>query len=320
MGSLADRGVLDQDDSMHRIGVNRDRENREDLVRLIAGAIRQDGIVDPLDGVRLTRASEPTERVYGVSKPSLCIIAQGAKEVYLGDSRYAYDSEKYFLATVELPVTGRVVEASREIPYLAIRIDLEPVSVGSVMVEAGLPAAQGPRESKAIVVSALDADLLDATVRLARLIHAPADARILAPMVKREIIYRLLVGEQGSRLRHVPMLGGQSDRIVKALEQLRRNFDKPLRIDSLARELGMSSSGFHQHFKMVTDMSPLQYQKQLRLQEARRVMLGESLDAASAGYRVGYEDASHFSRDYKRLFGEAPGREIERLRSMVSAD
>jgi AraC-like DNA-binding protein len=128
------------------------------------------------------------------------------------------------------------------------------------------------------------------------------------------------MSEQGSRLRHLPRLGGHSDRIAQAVDRLRQEFDQPLRIESIARDLGMSPSGFHHHFKVVTDMSPLQYQKQLRLQEARRVMLGENLDAASAGYRVGYEDPSHFSRDYKRLFGESPMRDIERLRSMVAAD
>jgi AraC-like DNA-binding protein len=155
-------------------------------------------------------------------------------------------------------------------------------------------------------------------VRLVRLIDTPTEASVLAPLVKREIVYRLLIGQQGDRLRHIAVLGGYTPPIAKAIEQLRQNFDQPLRIDDVAREIGMSVSGFHHHFKAVTAMSPLQFQKQVRLQEARRLMLGEHLDAASAGYRVGYDDASYFNRDYKRLFGLPPMRDVERLREGAS--
>ncbi|RYG32558.1 AraC family transcriptional regulator, partial [bacterium] len=218
------------------------------------------------------------------------------------------------------PVTGRIVEASEERPYLSLRLELDPALVGSVMVEAGLPVPQSHGDAKALVVSDLDSGLRDATVRLMRLVDSPAEARVLVPLVKREIVFRLLTGEQGSRLRHLPSVGGHSHRIAQAIDRLRQDFDQPLRIENLAKELGMSSSGFHHHFKAVTDMSPLQYQKQLRLQEARRLLLGENLDAASAGYRVGYDDASHFSRDYKRYFGNSPMKDAEKLRAMVSAD
>jgi len=297
----------------------RDDANREELLDRLGRAIQQDGLYEPFPGVRLARASEPTDRVYGVTQPSLCIIGQGAKELLIGDGRYRYDPGRYLLATAELPVTGRVVEASRTRPYLALRLEMDPALVGSVMVEAGNPTP-GSGEGKAVVVSALGSGLLDAALRLVRLIESPAEARFLVPLVKREIVFHLLMGEQGGRLRHLPNLGGHSDRIAQAADRLRRSFDQPLRIDNLAKELGMSSSGFHHHFKAVTDMSPLQFQKQLRLQEARRLMLGESLDAASAGYRVGYEDPSHFSRDYKKHFGNSPVRDVERLRSMVTAD
>jgi AraC-like DNA-binding protein len=300
--------------------MQRDASNRKELAEIIAAMLPNDGIIEPMEGLRLTRASQPTERMHGVSKPCFCVIAQGAKEVFLGESRYEYDCERYYLATVELPATGRVLQASKEEPYLAFRFELDPGLVGSVMVEAGLAAPHGPSDSKAIIVSPLGSDLLDATVRLMRLVSKSKDERVLMPMIKRELTYLLLIGEQGSRLRHLPMLGGHSDRIAKAVDRLRNDFDRPMRIDEIARDLGMSASGFHHHFKVVTDMSPLQYQKQIRLQEARRLMLGESMDAASAGYRVGYEDPSHFSRDYKRQFGFSPMRDIERLRSMVTAD
>lgn len=307
-------------ETMDTMEERRDGANREELIGRIAKAFREDGKIAPLEGLLLNRVSLPTERVHGVSKLSFCVIAQGAKEIYLGDGRYPYDAEHYLLATLELPVTGRIVEASQARPYLSLRLDLEPALVGSVMVEAGFPVPQGHGDAKALVVSALGSGLLDATVRLLRLLDAPAEARVLVPLVKREIVFRLLTGEQGGRLRHLPAHGGHSHRIGQAIDRLRNEFDRPLRIESLAQELGMSSSGFHHHFKAVTDMSPLQFQKQLRLQEARRLMLGEELDAASAGFRVGYEDASHFSRDYKRRFGHSPIRDVERLRTMAVAD
>jgi AraC-like DNA-binding protein len=293
---------------------HRAQASHEELVERIARAIREDGTVEPLEGLHLNRSSSPTEPVYGVSKPAFCVIAQGSKEVLLGDHRYRYDPAHYLIATAALPVAGQITEASEERPYLSLLLELAPTLVGSVMVEAGHPAPRGNAAVKAIDVSPLDAGLLDAVVRLVRLLDSPTDARFLAPLVIREIVYRLLTGEQGGRLHHIAALGGHTHRIAMALERLREDFDQPVRIEDIARELGMSVSGFHHHFKAVTAMSPLQFQKQLRLQEARRLMLGEELDAASAGYRVGYGDASHFTREYKRLFGAPPMRDVERLR------
>jgi AraC-like DNA-binding protein len=287
---------------------------REELAERIARAIPEDGTVEPLKGLHLNRSSTQTDPLHGVSQPSFCVIAQGSKEVLLGDSRYRYDAAHYLLATVELPVVSRVIEASSERPYLSLRLELDPAFVGSVMVEAGHLSSRNRGDVRAIDVSPLDANLLDAVVRLVRLLGSPAEVRVLRPLITREIVYRLLMGEQGNRLRHLALLGGHTDCIAEAIGRLRREFNQPLRIDSLARELGMSVSGFHHHFKAVTAMSPLQFQKQLRLQEARRIMLGENLDAASAGYRVGYDDASQFSREYKRLFGQPPVRDVERLR------
>jgi AraC-like DNA-binding protein len=199
-----------------------------------------------------------------------------------------------------------------------MRLQLDPGLVGSVLIESGLSAA-APSNERAFNVSPLSFDLLDASVRLLRLLDSPREARVLAPLVTREIVFRLLMGEQGGRLRHIAALGSNTNRITIALERLRKDFDRPLRIESLARELGMSSSAFHHHFKSVTAMSPIQFQKQLRLQEARRLLLAEELDAASAGYRVGYADSSHFSREYKRHFGVTPMRDAVRLRGMTLA-
>jgi AraC-like DNA-binding protein len=287
----------------------------DELVDRLAWALRDEGTAEPMEGLRLRRASGPTELGHGVSYPCFCVIAQGSKEVLLGDHRYRYDPAHYLIATTALPIASRVVEASPAHPYLGVVIRLDPVLVGSVLVEAGHLAPERHAAITAIDVSALDAGLLDAVVRLVRLLDAPTDARFLAPLAKREIVYRLLRGAQGGRLHHTAALGGNTHRIIQAIERLRDDFDQPLRIEEMAHELGMSVSGFHHHFRAVTAMSPLQFQKQLRLQEARRLMLGEGLDATSAGYRVGYGDASHFTREYKRLFGAPPMHDVERLRN-----
>jgi AraC-like DNA-binding protein len=288
--------------------------NREELVERIARAIRDDGTAELLPGLELHRASSPTELGHCVSYPSFCVIAQGSKEVLLGDHRYRYNPTQYLIATIELPIANRVAEASPERPYLGFILRLDSALVGSVLVEAGHLASRHQSSVAAIDVNPLDLGLLDAVVRLVRLLDAPTDARFLAPLITREIVYRLLQGAQGDRLHHIVALGGSTHRIGEAIERLRKNFDQPLHIKDIARELGMSVSSFHQHFRAVTAMSPLQFQKQLRLQAARRLMLGEGLDAASAGYRVGYGDPSHFTREYKRLFGAPPMHDVERLR------
>lgn len=295
----------------------RNHAGRKELVELITRALRQDGSVAPLPGLSLHRVSLPRAPLHTLYKPVFCIIAQGSKEVFLGDERYQYDPFHYLLVTAELPIVSHVCEASPERPYLSFRLELDPTLVSSVMVEAGYPAPRSQAGVRAVSVSALDASLLDAVVRLVRLLDSPGEARYLAPLITREIIFRLLAGEQGDRLRHIAVLGGRTHHIARAIEQLRKELDQPLRIDNIANELGMSVSGFHHQFKSVTAMSPLQYQKRLRLQEARRLMLGEHLDAASAAYRVGYDDASHFNREYKRLFGLPPMRDVEGLRMAV---
>jgi AraC-like DNA-binding protein len=277
----------------------------------------RDGKIEPQPGVHFHRRSVCGERVHAVAEPSFCVIAQGSKEILLGDETFRYDPAHYLISTMELPLIGEIVEASRQTPYLSFRLALDPSVVTSVMVESGIVHPRGDGGVKAVDVSALDASLLDATLRLVRLIESPREYHALAPLVVREIVYRLLTGAQAARMRHMATFGGHAHRMVRAVQKMRENFDKPLRIESVARELGMSVSGFHAHFKAVTAMSPLQFQKQLRLQEARRLMISENLDAAEAGYRVGYDDASHFNREYKRHFGEPPMRDVEQLRQSV---
>jgi AraC-like DNA-binding protein len=295
---------------------HRAQASRDELVEIVARAVGEDGAVEAPGGLRLLRQSSPTpKKEHGVSSPAFCVIAQGSKEVLLGDDCYRYDANHYLITAAALPTSTRITEASEDRPYLGVVLGLDPALVGSVMVEAGHPAPGDQAAVRAFDVSPLDAGLLDAVVRLVGLLDSPADeTHFLRPLVTREIVFRLLMGAQGGRLRQIAVLGGHSHRIARALERLRQDFDRPLRIEDIARELGMSVSGFHHHFKAVTALSPLQFQKQLRLQEARRLMLGEDLDAASAGYRVGYGDASHFTREYKRLFGAPPIRDVERLR------
>ena len=292
----------------------RAQANRDELVERINRAIREEGNVEPLPGIRLYRHSSPTEMGHGIADPALAVIAQGSKELYLGEEHYRYDPYHYCLGTVELPVTSRIIEASKERPYLCFRLALDPTLVGSVMTETGHTAPPSDADAKALIVTTIDATLLDAVVRLVRLIDTPSEAPILSPLINREIIYRLLMGRQGDRLRHIAIMSGFTPPIARAIERLRKSFDQPLHIDDVAQEVGMSVSGFHHHFKAVTAMTPLQFQKQLRLQEARRLMLGEDIDATSAAFSVGYSDSSHFNREYKRLFGLPPMRDVERLR------
>ena len=290
--------------------------NREELLERMARVLPEDGAFEALDGFFLARLSTPMESTSALYQPAFCFVVQGGKQMLLGEEVFRYDPGHYLIFTVDLPVVFRVEEASEERPYFGLRLDLDPALVASVMMEAGAETRKGDASVKAIGVNPVDADLLDAVVRLVRLVDKPGEQRILAPLIQREIVYRLLAGGEGARLNHlVASSGGDTRRISRAIGLLREHYNEPLKIEAIARQLGMSISGFHHHFKSVTAMSPLQFQKQIRLQEARRLMLGEDLDAASAGFRVGYEDPSYFSRDYKKLFGAPPQRDIARLRS-----
>lgn len=288
------------------------------MIERMTRAVPGNDVLEIFPGVFLARASVMAERFHYVFRPAFCVIAQGSKQVLLGDEVFLYDPGHYLISTVDLPIVSHVAEASEERPYLSVRIDLDPTLVASAMMESGIETKKGQTSVKAMDVSSIDADLLDAVVRLVRLLDTPNEMRVLAPLIIREIVYRLLKGEQGARLSHLLAPGGDTRRISRAVKQLRENFDQPLRIENIAREIGMSVSGFHHHFKSVTAMSPVQFQKQLRLQEARRLMLGEDMDVAGAGFRVGYEDPSYFSREYKKLFGAPPQRDIAALRSNLA--
>jgi AraC-like DNA-binding protein len=251
-----------------------------------------------------------------VVDPSLCIVAQGAKEIFLADEVYRYDPAHSLLVSVDLPISARVVEATPARPCLAVRLSLDPSLVGELL--AGHPDARplGP-PAKGVDVSPVESQLLDAVGRLVSLLDSPRTLGPLAPLVIREITYRTLISPQGARLRQIVTSGAPAQQIARAIRWLRDHFAEPFRGESLARQAQMSLSGFHQHFKAVTGMSPLQFQKQLRLQEAKRLMLGEGLGAAEAAFRVGYESPSHFSREYQRLFGTPPRRDVAALKSVA---
>lgn len=300
--------------------ISRTRFDREELADRIARVLPRNGSTGPQPGVIFNRASSRSEPIHGAMEPSFCVIAQGAKEITFGEDRLHYDPEHYLITTVGMPGIGQIVEASPSNPYLAVRLVLDPSIVTSAMVESGLVKPRGDGGVKAASVSPLDAGLLDAMLRLVRLIDAPEKYRLLAPLIVREIVYLLLTGPQAGRMHHLAMLGGHAHRIARAVKRISEGFDQPMRVEEVAGELGMSASAFHAHFKAVTGMSPLQYQKHLRLQEARRLMLSEMLDAGEAGFRVGYEDRSQFSREYKRHFGESPARDAGRMREIATAE
>ena len=288
---------------------------QEELVELMFRLVPNEGTVEPYPGLLLNHSTQPMDWGGSVAQPAFCFVAQGSKQALVGDEIFRYDPGHYLLFTVDLPVAFQVGKASAEEPFLGLRLDLDRSIVASVAMDYGIKLRKGESAAKAIDVSRVDADLLEVVVRLLRALESPGDVQILAPMIIRELVYRLLVGGQGTRLGHMVAAEGDTSRISKAIGHMRQHFDEQLKMEEIARTLGMSVSGFHNHFKSVTSMSPLQFQKNLRLQEARRLMLGEDLDAASAGFRVGYEDPSHFSREYKKQFGAPPQRDISRLRA-----
>jgi AraC-like DNA-binding protein len=288
-----------------------------ELAKLASAIERQtvtDGAHDTaVPALKLSRISAPSELVSLVYEPCLCVVAHGSKEVLLADEAYCLNPAQSLLVSVDLPVAARVVEASPERPYLAVRISLDPVVVGELLAD-GMTAEPLGSPARGLAVTSVEPPLLDAVTRLVVLLESPQDIVPLAPLVLREITYRLLTGSQGSRLRQIASAGAPAQRIAKAIRWLKDHFADPLRIESLAKHVKMSPSAFHLHFKGVTAMSPLQYQKQLRLQEARRLMLGEALDAAEAAFRVGYESPSQFSREYRRMFGAPPRQDVAALK------
>lgn len=264
--------------------------------------------------VALFRRSVPGPQFHGVYGPALCVIAQGAKRVMVGDDIFNCDHAHCLITSVDLPVISQVLRASPDDPYLGIALEIDPLRIRDLMAEPGLPKPGSLPVGRGMAVSPMPLAILDAVVRLLRLLETPRDIPVLAPLIEREILYRLLTEEQGARLRHIAVTDSQMHQVSKAINWIRANFARPLCIEVLAQSACMSVSSLHHNFKAVTGLSPLQYQKRLRLQEARRLMLAQMLDAAAAAHQVGYESASQFCREYGRLFGMPPRRDIAQLR------
>lgn len=262
----------------------------------------------------LYRTEVTTEITPVVYEPSLCIMLQGEKEVYLHQDRIVYDPLSYLLVPVTVPASGKVTKASAETPYLALRLTIDLKELADLVIDLGGRIERSKEQVKAMAVGRVDEGLLSAIARLLQLLDRPSDIPVLYPLLKREILYRLLLGDLGSQLRDFMLLDSQGHRISKVIEILRKKYNEPLRIKDLADEVHLSESALFQAFKAVTGLSPLQYQKKLRLNEARRIMLHEGIEAATASYKVGYESPSQFSREYSRLFGAPPKTDIERVR------
>ncbi|MBD3920332.1 AraC family transcriptional regulator [Paenibacillus sp. PR3] len=267
--------------------------------------------VPNLSLMHATHLSEPLESVY---QPSICVVAQGAKTATLAGETYRYDPSTYLVTSVELPIMGRIVEASPEIPYLSLKLSFDAAFILEVVEQMKRPASVETETGRGITINQTSPVLLEAIMRLMQLLDAPEDIPVLAPLIIREVLYRMLQGEQGALLYQFATNGSHSYNIAQAIRFINQQYDRPLVISQLAKSVNMSTSALHKHFKRVTAMSPLQYQKTVRLQEARRLMLTESLLASDAAFRVGYESPSQFSREYARMYGRPPMRDVQEFR------
>lgn len=264
-----------------------------------------------MPGLSVVRADNPTVPVPSVYEVSLCLIAQGAKRVSLADQNVVYDASRYLLVSVDLPLMGHVIEASPDSPYLCCKIDLDLAALADLMIAEGSSAPKC--DLPVLAVYPGEPELIDAACRLLELLDKPQSIAALAPLVQREILYRLLQGPHGPLLRQMSGADNHLSQISRAIATIRQSFHEQLRIDTIAKAAGMSASSLHAHFKAITRITPIEYQKQLRLQEARRLMLAEGVSASAAGFTVGYGSQSHFSREYRRLFGAPPRQDIDRL-------
>lgn len=288
---------------------------RDDLAKIIERYSKQDGVhPTAIPSLFFIRESNVTEPKHGVYKPSLCIIAQGEKEVFLAQERFSYSPGDYLIASVDLPVTGKVIKAASDNPYLCFKLEFTPSQILEVISDSDVGIRSKEKAKRAMFVSRTEESILDAVIRLVRLLDNPKDIPVLAPLFIKEILYRVLQGSYGSTLGQVAIEGSDTYRIGEVIEQIKNHYDKPIRIEELAEIANMSVSSLHRHFKEVTAMSPIQFQKQLRLQEARRLLLAEATDAAEVAFRVGYESPSQFSREYSRMYGLPPREDIKRLR------
>ncbi|MBN3793517.1 AraC family transcriptional regulator [Burkholderia sp. Ac-20392] len=289
-------------------------ETLAEIAAIIGRNVSKDGFhATPIERMTLVRSSTVTMPMPSVCRPQLCLVAQGHKEVTLDDRVFRYAPGRYGVVTYDLPVTGKVVEATPDKPYLCLYLDFDPVMLGHMALRVPPPEAPSPPIGK--TVSDASTGLLDAALRLLRLLDDPAALPVLGPLAEQEVLYRLLAGPDGARMRHITSSQGPVAQVGRAIAWITQNFRERVSIEQLAAEAGMSPSSLHDHFRRVTAMTPLQFQKQLRLQDARSLMLVQGIDATTAAFCVGYESASQFTREYRRHFGEPPARDIARLRA-----
>ena len=295
---------------------DRAQELLKELAREIAFFVgSRERLITDVPGLLLSRRTAPTAPASATYEPSLAVVAQGRKQANLGGTNFIFDQSRYLLTSLDLPVICNVIEASEQVPYLCFVLKLEMPAVRELLTREEIRAPEAPSDEPAMATGETTPELLDACCRLVDLLNAPQDIPFLSGLIQREIIYRILRGPEGARLRSIATLGDQSHRTAKAIAWVKANFAKPLRLQDLANIAGMGVSTLHHHFRALTAMSPLQYQKQLRLQAARERMLMDGLDAASAAFEVGYESATQFNCEYSRLFGQPPMHDIRTLRS-----
>ena len=290
----------------------------EELAALVARHTERKGNgvhATKIERLKFMRESNTSTPMRGVTEPILAIVVQGKKEVLLNQETYWYGTAQYLVVSVNLPLCGCAIEATPDRPYLGFKLDLDPVQLCDIIAQTNPGIDKKENSIKGWFISDAEPSLIDCALRLTRLLDTPQDIPFLAPMIGREIYYRLLMGEHGEAVRQIATSGSTMQRIAEVIKLIKANFTKPLRVDILAARANMSTSSFHRHFKAVTSMSPLQYQKQLRLLTARQMLLAENVDATNTAYYVGYESASQFSREYTRMFGAPPIRDIERLRT-----
>jgi AraC-like DNA-binding protein len=292
------------------------RQLRAELAHKVALFIGSAEILaTEIPGLTLYRRTAPTAPASVTYEPSVAVVAQGRKQVELGRTTFIYDESQFLLTSVDLPVISQVIEASEESPYLCLRLKFEMPMVREILSREEIQIAEAPSDNPAMTIAETTVEFLSAFCRLVDLLNAPPDIPFVSGLIQREIIYRILRSPEGQRLRAIATLGDQSHRTAKVIEWIKTNYAKPLRVEDLAQIAGMGVSTLHHHFRALTAMSPLQYQKQLRLHAARLRMLIDGLDAASAAFEVGYESASQFNREYSRFFGQPPMRDVRTLRA-----
>lgn len=291
-------------------------KQQNEFAKLIERHVNGDGVhATAISSLVLIRRSNVTEPNHGIYKPALCIVAQGAKEVWLAQERFRYSPADYLVSSVDLPVTSQVTEASSDVPYLSLRLEFTPSEILEVLRDSAIRVGTKENAKRGMFVNHLESSLLDAVIRLAHLLDHPEDIPVLAPLFTKEILYRVLQGQHGIALEQIAIEGSNTYRIRDVIGHITNHYDRSFRIEELADIANMSVASLHRHFKEVTAMSPIQFQKQLRLQEARGLLLAKSADAADVAFQVGYESPSQFSREYSRMFGLPPIEDVKRLRT-----